>query len=123
MPAETRVTQLTERIARIEEITSRLSHALPDSAVMKQAVVAARARLDDLQAELEAGARFAQKIECDLAALSGRITHRGFGEIEDLMSRLAALRASVRAQRRLMSELRGSLDYLRQHMGELRSAH
>jgi hypothetical protein len=81
---------------------------------IKQSIVAARAQLDDLQSELEAGARFARKLEGYVAVLNnGRTVGNHLKEAQGLLDRLAELRASVRAQRWLMRQLRGSLDDLR----------
>jgi hypothetical protein len=83
--------------------------------VLHDTVAAARAQLDDLLAELEAGARFVDGIERGVTSLDGRLTtsQRHRDEMERLIGRLAELRDSVRQQRALMMELRRSFDLLR----------
>jgi hypothetical protein len=82
--------------------------------------VAARTQLDDLQSELEAGGRFVQKLQGDVAVLNGRAVGDHIKETQSLLARLAELRASVRAQRWLMRQLRGSLDDLRRDTHRLK---
>jgi hypothetical protein len=82
---------------------------------VSHAVATARAQLDDLMAELEAGARFAEKIQNGVAALDDRLIrnqHRQ-EEMARLVQRLTDLRASLQQQRALMAQLRESFDILR----------
>lgn len=86
---------------------------------VRQTVAAARAQLDDLLAELEAGARFVDGIERGIAALDKRVSdnYRNREEMEHLVGRLGDLRASVSEQRVLMKQLRECFDTLRRQIG------
>ena len=90
--------------------------------VIRETLGTARAQLDDLQAELEAGTREADKIANCAATLDTVTTQHC--EAEDELSRLqqrtAGLCASLREQRALMKQLRESFDHLRRHVGRLR---
>lgn len=90
--------------------------------MVNQTVVTARAQLDDLTAELEAGARFVDRIETGLAALDGRFAsgRRRREELELLIQRLDDLRGSVRQQRALMTQLRECFDALRRQLAARR---
>jgi predicted nuclease with TOPRIM domain len=80
-----------------------------------QTVAIARAQLADLMAELEAGARFVDRIERDASALDDRLRtnlHQR-DEMERLIGRLGELRDSLTQQRTLMIQLRGCFDVLR----------
>lgn len=85
------------------------------SALVHQTVAIARAQLADLMAELEAGARFVDRIERDASALDDRLRtnlHQR-DEMERLIGRLGELRDSLTQQRTLMIQLRGCFDVLR----------
>jgi Mg2+ and Co2+ transporter CorA len=85
------------------------------SDVVSHAVATARAQLDDLMAELEAGSRFVDKIDSGVAALDDRLIRNQQQQVElaELVRRLSDLRESVRQQRALMNHLRQSFDLLR----------
>jgi predicted RNase H-like nuclease (RuvC/YqgF family) len=89
------------------------------SSGVSQTVAIARAQLDDLMAELEAGARFVERIQSGLATLNGPVTQsqRNREELAQLATRLGDLRASVRQQRALMTQLREGFDTLRRQVG------
>jgi predicted RNase H-like nuclease (RuvC/YqgF family) len=85
---------------------------------VRQTVVAARAQLDDLLAELEAGTRFVTRIERDFAGLENPMTgnQRGREEMRHLTEQLCELRGSLRQQRMLMTQLRQCFDTLRRQL-------
>jgi predicted RNase H-like nuclease (RuvC/YqgF family) len=85
------------------------------SGVVRQAVTTARAQLDDLLAELEAGARFVDRIQAGIASLDSRLAYQQQqrDEVEQLIRRIGELRASVQQQRVLMKQLRACFDTLR----------
>ena len=89
--------------------------------VIRDTLGTARAQLDDLQAELEAGTREAEKIMNCAAALDAATARRRECEEELSKRRLLAedLRASLREQHDLMRQLRDSFDHLRRHFGRL----
>ena len=89
------------------------------SSGVSQTVATARAQLDDLMAELEAGSRFVERIQSGFAALNGQMTQsqRHREEMTHLVTRLGDLRASVRQQRMLMTQLRVCFDTLRRQVG------
>jgi predicted RNase H-like nuclease (RuvC/YqgF family) len=89
--------------------------------VIRETLGTARAQLDDLQAELEAGTRQAEKIMDCAAALDAVTTERREAEqqLTILLRRTSELRASLREQRALMKQLRDSFDHLRRHVGRL----
>jgi hypothetical protein len=86
---------------------------------VSHAVATARAQLDDVMAELEAGARFADKIQRGVAALDDRLlrNQQRLAEMAQLVERLSDLRASLRQQRALMAQLLESFDILRRQTG------
>jgi hypothetical protein len=86
---------------------------------VSHAVAAARAQLDDLMAELEAGARFVEKIQSGVATLDDRLirNQQQQAEMAQLVQRLSDLRASLAQQRALMAQLRESFDLLRRQTG------
>lgn len=88
------------------------------SGALHQTVAAARAQLDDLMAELEAGSRFVRRIESGVAALDGRVDQhqRHREEMGRLIQRLGDLRASMEQQRVLMKQLRECFDSLRRQL-------
>jgi predicted RNase H-like nuclease (RuvC/YqgF family) len=85
------------------------------SGVVHQTVATVRTQLDDLMAELEAGSRFVDRIQTDVAALDGRLVSKSRQRegLELLTRRLADLRGSVTQQRMLMTQLRECVDALR----------
>jgi chromosome segregation ATPase len=85
--------------------------------VIRDALGTARAQLDDLQAELEAGNRQAQKLlNCAFALDGAAAEHRTTAEqLSRLRERAADLQESLREQRALMNQLRDSLNDLRRH--------
>jgi predicted RNase H-like nuclease (RuvC/YqgF family) len=86
--------------------------------VVQNTVDTARAQLDDLTAELEAGTRFVARIERGVAALDGRLSEHQHqrDEVEQLARRLNDLRDSLRQQRILMKQLRECFDTLRRQI-------
>jgi hypothetical protein len=86
---------------------------------VSQAVATARAQLDDLTAELEAGSRFVERIQSGFSTLNGHLLHsqRLREDVAHLVSRLGDLRASVGQQRVLMTQLRECFDTLRRRVG------
>jgi chromosome segregation ATPase len=94
--------------------------------VIRETLGTARAQLDDLQAELEAGTRQADKIANSAAALDLDVVNvvkdqqsEAQAELSVLRTRAAELRASLREQRELMRQLRDSFDSIRRHVGRL----
>jgi predicted RNase H-like nuclease (RuvC/YqgF family) len=87
--------------------------------VVQNTVATARAQLDDLTAELEAGARFVARLGRGIAALDTRLNEhqQRRDEVEQLERRLVDLRDSLRQQRMLMKQLRECFDTLRRQIG------
>jgi hypothetical protein len=83
--------------------------------VFRHTIDAARTQLDDLQSEMEAGARQVQKIvrRAEQLDLVARHEHAA----SELQTRMSDLRLSLRQQRELMLRLRLSLNDLRRHAG------
>lgn len=89
------------------------------SSGVSQTVAIARAQLDDLMDELEAGSRFVERIQSGFAAVNSHLTQsqRRREEEAHLVTRLGDLRASVQQQRVLMTRLRECFDTLRRQVG------
>jgi hypothetical protein len=90
------------------------------STVIRETLGRARAQLDDLQAELEAGSREAEKVlDC-----AHRIERSADGQRQTadalvrLRRRAIELRRSPSEQRALMRQLRDSLNSIRRELGK-----
>jgi predicted nucleic acid-binding Zn-ribbon protein len=90
------------------------------STVIRETLGAARAQLDDLQAELEAGSREAEKVlDC-----AHRMEQYADGQrlaadaLVRLRRRAIELRRSLTEQRALMRQLRDSFNSIRRELGK-----
>ena len=90
--------------------------------VLESSVDMARTRLDDLQAELEAAARCAERIHEGATTLDSRVVAHGrrLAEFRAIMQRIVELRASIQEQRLLRRDLRASMNRVRRSARELR---
>lgn len=90
--------------------------------LLELSVDSIRTRLADLEAELEAGARCADRIHAGTATLDGRVIEHGVrvAEWRALVDRVAELKASIKEQRTLLAELRTSMNQVRRSARELR---
>jgi chromosome segregation ATPase len=81
-------------------------------------------RLDDLQAEMEAGTRCVTKLRDEAAGRDGRLgtALRTAQQTGELMHRVAELERSIRQQRLLMRHLRKEVRTLRSHLFRTRPA-
>lgn len=89
---------------------------------LRESIDSVRTWLDDLQAELEAGARCAERIHDDATTLDARVVNHGsqLEELRALVERVRELRTSIREQRTLLRNLRGSVNHVRRSIRDLR---
>jgi conjugal transfer/entry exclusion protein len=83
--------------------------------VTLDSITAARTRLDDLQAEMEAGARCAERIRADASAMDSRVATyiRQTERLHALLHCADELKASITEQRTILRDLRLSIDQVR----------
>jgi predicted RNase H-like nuclease (RuvC/YqgF family) len=81
-----------------------------------ESIATARAHLDDLQAEIEAGARCAERLRADAGEIDSRVVTyiRQTARLHALVNCTDELRASIAEQRTILRDLRKSIDRLRQ---------
>jgi hypothetical protein len=82
---------------------------------LQLSLTAARACLEDLQAEIEAGSRYVERIHADAHTIDRRVLtyQRGCERLEALRRCAADLKASILEQRGLLRDLRRSIDEMR----------
>ena len=75
-----------------------------------------RTQIEDLQAEVEAGARCADRIHTDVKIIDDRVMNhfRQAGRMTALLESAEELKKSIRDQRRILRGLRQSVDLVRQ---------
>jgi hypothetical protein len=86
---------------------------------LSASIVTARAQVNDLQAEIEAGARCADRIRVEATIDERVITHLQYAaRLGSLTQCVRELQASIAEQRSILRDLRNSLDSLRQALRE-----
>jgi len=85
-------------------------------------VSTARTQIEDLQAELEAGARCVDRIQSDVKTIDGRTLNyfRQTARMTALLESAEELKKSIREQQDLLRDLRRSVDQVRQSIRERR---
>jgi hypothetical protein len=83
--------------------------------VTLDSIAAARTQLDDLQAEMEAGARCAERICADASAMDSRVATfvRQTERLHALLHCADELKVSIAEQRAILRDLRSSIDQVR----------
>ena len=89
---------------------------------LRGSIATVRTQIDDLQAEMEAGARCADHLQSDVQVIDGSaLNHlRLTNHLTALVEHADELKKSIREQRTLLRELRGSFDELRRSLREHR---
>lgn len=87
---------------------------------LRESIATVRTQIDDLQAELEAGSRCADRIHADVKTIDDRVmTHaRHTARMTALFECVSELTKSIRDQRTILRDLRRSIDQVRQSMRE-----
>lgn len=91
-----------------------------DAERLRESIATARTHMDDLQAELEAGARCVDRIHDDVETMDDRVINRGrrATPLTALLDCASELRKSIRDQQTILRELRRSIDQVRQSIRE-----
>jgi hypothetical protein len=91
-----------------------------DAERLRESIATVRTQIEDLQAELEAGARCADRIHADVKTIDGRAINQAyqFARITALLDCASELRQSIRDQRTILRDLRSSIDQVRQSIRE-----
>jgi predicted RNase H-like nuclease (RuvC/YqgF family) len=86
---------------------------------LAESIGSARTRVDDLQAEIEAGARWVDQIHAEADALEQRLMRQMefAAQLGSLRQHSRELRASMTQQRSILRQLRRSLNEIRQALG------
>ena len=87
-----------------------------DAERLRESIATARTQIEDLQAELELGARCADRIHADVKTIDDRVTThiRQTARMTALLGCAAELKKSIQDQRALLHDLRRSVDQVRQ---------
>lgn len=87
-----------------------------DAERLRESIATARTQIDDLQAELEAGARCADRIHADVTTIDDRVTNRirQTARMTALLECASELKKSIQDQRAILRDLRRSVDQVRQ---------
>jgi predicted RNase H-like nuclease (RuvC/YqgF family) len=87
-----------------------------DAERLRESIATARTQIEDLQAELEAGARCADRIHADVKTIDDRVMHhiRQTTRMTALLECASELRKSIQDQRAILGDLRRSVDKVRQ---------
>ena len=82
---------------------------------LRESIATARTQIEDLQAELEAGARFVDRIHADVKTIDDRVINhvRQTARMRALLGCASELKKSIRDQQAILRELRRSVDQLR----------
>jgi hypothetical protein len=92
------------------------------SLAVRATIVTARTQVNDLQAEIEAGARCADRMRVEAAIDERVITHLQYAaRLGSLTQCVCELQASIAEQRSILRDLRHSLDSLRHALREQKS--
>jgi hypothetical protein len=91
-----------------------------DAERLRESIATVRTQIDDLQAELELGARCADRIHADVETIDGRaIDHvRQVPRMTALLDCASELKKSIRDQQAILRDLRRSIDQVRQSICE-----
>ena len=87
-----------------------------DAERLRESIATVRTQIDDLQAELEAGARCADRIHADVKTIDDRVMNhlRQAARMTALLDCASELRKSIRDQRTILRDLRRSIHQVRQ---------
>ena len=87
-----------------------------DAEWLRESIATVRTQIEDLQAEVEAGARCADRIHANVRTIDGHaINHfQHTARMTALLGSASELKKSIRDQRTLLRDLRRSLDQVRQ---------
>jgi prefoldin subunit 5 len=91
-----------------------------DAERLRESIATVRTQIEDLQAEVEAGARCADRIHADVKTIDGReIDHvHQLSPMTALLDCASELKKSIRDQRAILRDLRRSIDQVRQSIRE-----
>ena len=91
-----------------------------DAEWLRESIATVRTQIEDLQAELEAGARCADRIHADVKTIDGRAVDRvhQLSRMTALLDCASALKKSIRDQRSILRDLRRAIDQVRQSIRE-----
>ena len=108
---------------RARDRLTTFERASKKSLAVSASFVTARTQVNDLQAEIEAGARCADRMRVEAAAIDERvITHLQYAaQLGSFTQCVRELQTSIAEQRSILRDLRGSLDSLRQALREEKS--
>lgn len=87
---------------------------------LHHSIAAVRTQIDDLEAELEAGARCAERIRTDVKVIDDRVMNhlRNAARMTALLEAADDLKRSIRDQRQILRDLRQSVDRVRRSIRE-----
>lgn len=87
---------------------------------LRESIATVRTQIEDLQAEVEAGARCANRIHADVKTIDPRaVDHvHQLSRMTALVDCVSELKKSIRDQRTILRDLRRSIDQVRQSIRE-----
>jgi len=105
------------------DLHPRMPKGSMDSERLRDSIATVRTQIDDLQAELEAGARCVDRIHADVKTIDEQaISHsRQIARMIALRDCASELRKSIQDQRSILRDLRRSIDQVRQSIRERKS--
>jgi predicted RNase H-like nuclease (RuvC/YqgF family) len=91
-----------------------------DAERLRESIATVRTQIEDLQAELEAGSRCADRIHADVKTIDDRVMTyvAQTARMTALLECAQELKKSIRDQRTILRDLRTSIDQLRQSIHE-----
>jgi bacterioferritin-associated ferredoxin len=90
---------------------------------LHDSIATARTQIEDLQAELEVGARCADRIHADVKIIDDRVMNhlRQASRMTALLVSADELKKSIRDQRNILRDLRQCVDRVRQSIREFKT--
>ena len=87
---------------------------------LRESIATVRTQIEDLQAELEAGSRCADRIHADVKTIDGRVVNfiSHTARMTALLESAADLKTSIQDQRAILRDLRTSIDQVRRSIRE-----
>ncbi len=88
--------------------------------LLRESIATVRTQIEDLQSELEAGARCADHVRAGVKVIDDSVTThlRSTERLTALLERADELKKSIEEQRTLLRDLRSSFDQLRRSLRE-----
>lgn len=88
--------------------------------LLRESIATVRTQIEDLQSEMEAGARYADHLQAGVKVMDDSVVTylRSTSRLSALLERADELKKSIGEQRALLRDLRSSFDQLRRSLRE-----